>query len=181
MTRNKNISDPLIDELLEHALKLINMGFKIFSLHSITLDGHCTCNKGSECKDAGKHPISMGGFKNATDDVERVKKIWGRTKQRKNIGIATGHSSELLVIDVDPRHGGDSSITALESKFGVLAATMIVNTGGGGQHYYYQMPEDIDIPSTQNTLGAGIDIRANGGYVVAPGSLHVSGVRYEFR
>ncbi len=177
----KNISDPLIDELYEKALKLNRMGFKIFPLHSITPEGYCTCKAVPACKNAGKHPISIGGFKNATDDVERVKKIWGRTKQRKNIGIATGHSSKLLVIDVDPGHGGDNSITALENKVGVLAATMIVNTGGGGQHYYYQMPEDIDIPSTQNTLGAGIDIRANGGYVVAPGSLHVSGVRYEFR
>ena len=87
-----------------------------------------------------------------------------------NIGIATGDG--LVVLDVDPRHDGDTSLEKLEAEYGEIV-TRSVRTGGGGLHLYLHG----DLPSRGAFL-SGLDLKAAGGYVVAPPSLHVSGQRY---
>jgi putative DNA primase/helicase len=95
-----------------------------------------------------------------------------------NIGIATGKDSNLIVIDVDPRHGGWEGLQSLFERAGVtFPATIEAITGSDGRHFYFQMPE-ADIRNSQNKLAQGVDVRANGGYVVGAPSLHASGKRY---
>ena len=53
------------------------------------------------------------------------------------IGIVTGKGSGLAVLDVDPRHGGDDSLAALEREHGALPHTIEAITGGGGRHVYF--------------------------------------------
>lgn len=89
-----------------------------------------------------------------------------------NIGLATG---SLIVLDIDPRHGGDESLIALEHE--LLPTTWRVLTGGGGEHVYFAAP-DFEIRNSAGRLGPGLDIRGAGGYVVAPPSTHISGRPY---
>ena len=104
---------------------------------------------------------------------------WEFEHQVSNMGIRTGPESGLVVLDVDPRHGGDESLRQLEDQHGPLPETPTVRTGGGGQHFYFQHP-GFRVPSRSGVLGAGLDIRGDGGSVVAPPSLHVSGKPYQW-
>lgn len=93
-----------------------------------------------------------------------------------NIGIVTGEISNLVVLDIDPQHGGDASLECLERRYGSLPATIEVTTGGGGRHLYFAHPGGL----TRNRTGLaqGIDLRGDGGYIVAPPSVHPSGRPY---
>ena len=96
-----------------------------------------------------------------------------------NIGIVTGKVSGLVVLDVDARHGGFDSLAALERLHGPLPATVEAETGGGGRHLYFAAPPLV--PRNKAGLAAGIDLRGEGGMVVAPPSLHPSGMPYRWR
>lgn len=123
-----------------------------------------------------KRPINKNGCKGATSEVSVIGSWW-LLNPKANIGVATGGT--LFVLDVDAKSGGFESLQALEKKYGKLPPTFTVVTGGGGRHYYYKNPKEIDIRNSAGKLGAGLDIRGNGGYVVAPPSLHSSGNRYK--
>jgi hypothetical protein len=101
---------------------------------------------------------------------------WFRRWPDANVGIVTGRLSRLVVVDVDARHGGLESLAVLETEHGVLAGTVEAATGGGGRHVYFAHPGRL----TPNRVGVapGIDLRGDGGCVVAPPSIHPSGRRY---
>jgi hypothetical protein len=94
------------------------------------------------------------------------------------VGIVTGAVSGLAVIDVDVGHGGNETLAELERRNGSLPLTVEAVTGGGGRHIYFLHP-GIAMPSRVG-WAPGIDMRADGGLVVAPPSLHPSGRRYEW-
>jgi Bifunctional DNA primase/polymerase, N-terminal/Primase C terminal 1 (PriCT-1) len=106
------------------------------------------------------------------DDVE----AWFRRRPDANLGIVTGEISNLVVLDIDPKHGGDNSLERLEKRFSPLPATVEAMTGGGGRHLYFAHPGGL----VRNRAGLvqGIDLRGDGGYIVAPPSIHPSGRRY---
>lgn len=82
-------------------------------------------------------------------------------------------------MDIDPRHGGDDTLLQLEQDNGKLPDTVESLTGGGGRHIFLKHPGGrISNDQTGQTFGAGIDVRADGGYVVAPPSNHISGIEY---
>jgi hypothetical protein len=93
-----------------------------------------------------------------------------------NTGIVTGEISNLVVLDIDPQHGGDASLERLERRYGPLPVTIEATTGGGGRHLYFTHPGGL----THNRIGLarGIDLRGDGGYIVAPPSIHPSGRPY---
>jgi len=93
-----------------------------------------------------------------------------------NIGIVTGEISNLIVLDIDPKHGGDTSLDRLERQFGPLPATIEVKTGGDGRHFYFAHPGGL--LRSRTGLAQGIDLRGDGGYIVAPPSIHPSGRPY---
>lgn len=116
------------------------------------------------------------GVKDASIDPSEIR-AWADRLPEANIGIATGSASSLFVMDVDPRNGGCQTLTALEHEFGALPETATVSTGGpdGGQHFYFAYPGS----SVRNIdLAAGVQIKGDGGYVVAPCSVHPSGHAY---
>lgn len=123
----------------------------------------------------GKIPLTAHGCKDATRDRAQVESWWAQYPSA-NIGIATGEINGLLVIDVDVKHDqgkyGDESLKALESELGELPETWVAITGSGGLHYYFRYPEGHDIRNSASQLAQDIDIRAQGGYVVAPPSVH---------
>ena len=98
---------------------------------------------------------------------------WFRRWPDANVAIVTGAVSGLVVIDIDPKHGGEQSLTELEREHGPLPKTVEAITGGGGHHLYFAHPGG----EVRNKVGLapGIDLRGDGGYIVAPPSLHASG------
>lgn len=113
---------------------------------------------------------------NATASETRIKAWWRRWPEA-NIGLITGRPSCLVVLDVDPRHGGQVSLDELESAHGSLPVTPEAETGGGGRHLLFKHP-GFPIPNSAGSLGAGLDVRGDGGYIVAPPSIHASGRPY---
>jgi hypothetical protein len=95
-----------------------------------------------------------------------------------NIGVVTGIVSGLVVLDLDPRHGADESIARLERAHRPLDVTVEARTGGGGRHLYFAHRGEI----IRNRVGlaGGVDLRGDGGYVVAPPSIHASGQPYSW-
>ncbi|MBC8422882.1 bifunctional DNA primase/polymerase [bacterium] len=159
---------------LDFALLYAGLGWRVFPLHSMQ-DGACSCGNTS-CTSPGKHPRTKRGCKDATTDERRIRAWWKRWPDA-NVAIATGQGSGLVVIDVDPRHGGDDSWETLQHEL-ELPATWEVRTGGGGVHAYFSYPEGAAITIGASVLGPGVDHRGNGGYVVAPPSNHASGGTY---
>lgn len=101
---------------------------------------------------------------------------WFRDRPGANVGIVTGAVSGLVVLDVDERHGGEESLSGLERSHGLLPATVEAITGGGGRHLYFAHPAGV--VHNRVALVPGVDLRGDGGCVVAPPSLHPSGRRY---
>ena len=93
--------------------------------------------------------------------------------------MATGEINGIVVIDIDPRSGGCESLLKIEEQYGRPPETWEVITGGGGLHLYYRYPQGVKIHS-RNGWRPGIDIKAAGGYVLAPPSNHVSGEKYRW-
>jgi hypothetical protein len=150
----------------------------VLPLAGITEDDDCDCNKGPDCPRPGKHPLIKGGLYSATQDEATIK-AWVAIWPQANIGIRTGRESDLLVLDVDPRNGGNESLDRLKSNHASLPRTPLCLTGGGGWHYYFRHPGITPLRG-QVPGYAGLDIKGDGGYVVAPSSLHHSGHRYQW-
>ena len=127
------------------------------------------------CRPRDKQPLTPHGFKDATTDEEIIYRWWSQHPQA-NIGIPTGPNT-FVVLDVDTRNGGDETLRELERQHGELPQTVHVLTGGGGDHYWFRPPAT---PLRCCRLGDGLEIKAEGGYVVAPPSIHPSGRHYVF-
>lgn len=149
----------------------------VIPVHEPLEAGRCSCGN-TECRDIGKHPRVDGGFKAATTDPDLIRSWWAKWPNA-NVAIATGAVSGIVVVDVDPKRGGLDSLEALEKQVGPIPMGAAVYTGGDGAHSYLAHPGG-HVPNKQNLL-PGLDVRGDGGYVVAPPSLHESGQRYEWR
>jgi Bifunctional DNA primase/polymerase, N-terminal/Family of unknown function (DUF5906)/Primase C terminal 2 (PriCT-2) len=119
------------------------------------------------------------GFKDATTDYREAHEMF-EDHPTANIGVATGPASGVVVLDVDVKKGkpGDASLAKIEKRIGKLTNTTVVRTTTGGRHLWFEYPGK-DIGSDQGQLASGLDIRGDGGYVVAPHSI-IDGKKYEW-
>lgn len=143
------------------------------------------------CLPGSKRPATRDGVKAATTDVDRVTRWW-RANPRFNIGLATGDG--LVVVDCDagkpwphdtPQpagiHNGADTLVALAESYSAigdgswLCSTWSVRTPSGGMHYYYRLPDGVKVPNSAGRVGTWIDVRGDGGYVVAPWSTLPNG------
>lgn len=142
--------------MLERALAYTELGWAVFPLIPNS-----------------KRPLTQNGFKDASKDAEMVKRWWTQ-HPTANIGIATGEVSGLVIVDIDVKNGAKGK-ESLDSLSG-MTPTLTAQTPSGGWHFYYASPG----PTRCRTgLLPGIDIKADGGYVVAPGS-QIDGKPYEW-
>jgi hypothetical protein len=143
--------------------------WRVLPVHGIVA-GRCTCSRPG-CEHPGKHPRLASWPALATTDPQTIRRWW-TWWPGGNLGVATGKG--LLVLDVDPRHGGDDSLAALEQAHGAFDTPRAL-TGGGGTHHLFT----IDTPVKNATdIRPGLDVRGDGGFIVAPPSVHISGRRY---
>ena len=166
---------PSTESQRKKALRHAQRGWPVLPLHTAK-DGQCSCAAGQSCAHPGKHPRTRNGVKDATTDRTIIKAWWNRWPDA-NIGIATGRTSGIFVLDVDG-NAGKASLKELQAEHGRLKKTVTVQTGKG-RHLYFRCG-DAPVSNSAGRLGKGIDVRGNRGYVVAAGSVHVSGALYRF-
>jgi hypothetical protein len=149
-------------DLKSSALRLAEDGFPVFPV-----------------RPGDKRPLISGWKEAATMDPAIIAAWWSQWPDA-NIGIVTGERSGLVVLDVDVATGGLESFEELKSCISDWPDTLMVRTGSGGLHVYFRMWDGIRIGNSVSKLAPGLDIRGEGGFVVAPPSLHASGNRYEW-
>lgn len=180
---------PLVDlnsaSPYQAALAYAARGWPVFPVAGI-VGGHCGCRAGPMCDHPGKHPLNRHGLNAATTNPAEVARWWHHWPWA-GVAIRTGGPSGLVVVDIDPGHGGLRTLDDL-ARAGRLPTptldTLGVRTGGAGHHLYYQHPRTV-VANTSGqlpNLGAtpGIDLRGDGGYIIAPPSPHHSGQRYKW-
>lgn len=161
-----------MNAVLKAALDYAKLGLNVFPCHTYS-NGRCSCGD-AVCRAPGKHPKTIAGFREAccTDSIIRT---WF-SGASANLAIATGRGSQIVVIDIDADKGGNAAFDAFVNGRD-LPPTPTVRTGGGGRHIFFRYPECV-IPTGVNRAGIGVDVRSDGGYVVAPPSVHKSGESY---
>lgn len=149
----------------EYALYYSRLGLAVFPL-----------------KPGSKQPLTEHGLKDASKEPQQIESWWSKWPTA-NIGIATGTVSGGLVVidlDVDKDKGIDGRVMLREWEAEhekLPDNTWLAITGRGGYHYFYH-----DTSTVRNRTGIyeGIDIRGDGGYIVAPPSIHPNGNTYEW-
>jgi hypothetical protein len=121
----------------------------------------------------------------ATSDASLITTWFTGPYRGHGLGVATGRVTNevhLFVLDVDDHGNGASGFDSLEdlvARYGPLPDTVEVLTGSGGKHLYFWSPVEIRNDAGKK-LGPGLDIRGEGGQVVAPPTIHPNGRPYEW-
>lgn len=161
------------DPMLELALSYHAQGWPVFP-----------CRSKEEIDEWGevfnaKTPYTSNGLKGASLNGRIIREWWKRHPDAM-VGVPTGSKIDAFVLDVDNKPGGSNGfdwLDEMEAEHGPLPHTRRVKTPNGGLHVFFKY-----VPGTRNrgALGAGVDIRSEGGYVVAGGSQMADGRRYEW-
>lgn len=148
-------------------------GWHVVLLHGRREDGSCTCGVTREADPkhaVAKHPRLKGWQDGGAPDGDAVTRMLRQWPQ-SNIGLACGPKSGFFVLDVDPEKDGNAKLEALCAANSQLPKTYTVMTGSGGAHYYFLLPEGMSVSNSRGKLPGGLDIRGDGGQVVAPPSV----------
>lgn len=151
-------------------------GLHAIVLHGIEADGSCTCGR-NDCAAVGKHPVNPG-WQSAPFDFDALDSAL-RNRHRFNIGLRMGAQPGgfiLIAIDVD---GPMSLLEPIEQRHGTKFPVTLTAKTARGFHLLYKIPPDLSVRNKVK-LAPGVDLRASGGQIVAPPSVHVSGHRYEW-
>lgn len=132
-----------------------------------------------------KRPAMSAWQHAATSDTQTIINWFSGMYRDHGIGVATGpqpNGQNLIVVDVDMHdieRSGYDTLSELEKRYGALPTTVTVATGSGGRHIYLLAPPSVEIRNDAGKrLGAGIDIRGDGGQVLAPPTVHPNGTAY---
>lgn len=160
----------------ETALQYYDQGLSVVPIHTVR-DGKCSCGS-DRCQAPGKHPrIRWRATSDRRLTRAEIETLWNRFPD-SNVGIVTGKISDLVVIDID----GPEGLASLQAK-GItlenLPLTPIVHTGGGGWHVWCRFVDDPRLITRAGILTK-VDLRASGGIIVAPPSVHRSGTVYSW-
>lgn len=152
-----------MNNFIDYAIEYASRGWAVFPL-----------------REKDKKPIAGSkGFKDATTDINKIREWWSKNPNY-NIGIATGQVSKGLIVidlDVDDDKNGLESLNDWQIENGCFPQSWQTVTGRGGTHLLFT--SDKPVRSHVGCL-KGVDVRAEGGYIVAPPSIHPNGNRYEW-
>lgn len=161
-------------------------GIPIFPCHSIRADGRCSCGN-PRCTKPGKRPYYnredlRHGHESATSNLEQVRRWWRRWPDAQ-LAMPTGMRSGVVVVDTDKREAperkavdGYATLKRLQDQYGQLVVFTSVRTGSGdGEHGYFSCQG----PVRSCVLGDGLELKADGNYVILPPSTGAE-CPYEF-
>ena len=118
--------------------------------------------------------FSSGQRWGATNDAAQIKRDWTRWPDA-DIGIATGPESGFWVVEADTLEGhavdGIASLKQLEAEHGALPETLMAESPSGSQHWYFKWPAEVTIRNSTSKIAPGVDVRGDGGMVIAPPSV----------
>lgn len=154
------------------ALDYAALGWPVLPVFGVDAHGSCACGR-QECAVAGKHPRTTRGLNDATVDKDQIDRWWSLWPGA-NVGIQTGARAGLVVLDIDQPEIPSELADLIGKGVGGIPT---VRTGGGGLHLYFRHPGG-EVPNRVRVLGLPVDVRADGGYVIAPPSRHTSGNEY---
>lgn len=174
--------------LVEQAALYATRGFRVVINHGLDPNGNCTCgNYTGKCpspsgkSSAGKHPRHSIWLENAITTEAGARAEW---LQRPNSNIGLVPPDGVIVLDIDPRNGGDTTWDSLVEECGPLDGPTAL-TGGGGLHVWIRKPEGLlateavrRIKDALRRRGPGIDLRDASAQVIVSPSKHASGRRY---
>jgi Bifunctional DNA primase/polymerase, N-terminal len=124
----------------------------------------CRCDGGPRLR---KTPLTRNGFKDASCDPTMIREWWTRWPHAL-IGMPTGEITGLVVLDVDVKRPDANGFDSLEDLGrSIPIETPMAHTESGGLHIYFRCPQQ-DVRNSAGRIGAGLDVRANGGYVILP-------------
>jgi len=188
MTAPAAPSAPLLSPLDAALYYATVLGWSVFPLH-VARGGVCSCPDpqhggkpgGARCESKGKHPRISRGLKGASKDPAQIRAWWRRWPDAP-VGVVTGEASGFVVLDIDVSRGkqGRESLARLEAENGALPPTSVSITGSGGSHLLFALPGS-PLANSGSKVGQGLDVRATGGYIVAPPSSHESGGVYQWQ
>jgi putative DNA primase/helicase len=169
--------------ILRAAMDYAARGWKVIPVHWVDDDGACSCRDGAACKNAGKHPVYVNWPKVATSDKNVILEWWAPKRQlpaenwypAANVGIVTGAMSQIFALDNDEYAGGGLTLAKYARRHGEMPVTRVHQTGSGGQHLIFTHPGFPIRNSARKRLGAGLDIRGEHGFIVAPPSVSAKG------
>lgn len=157
--------------LVDYATYAMSEGWDPIPVWGVNAEGVCACKNGQQCKSPGKHPVELKWSENERMTKRGAYEWFAAPGHPTNVGLRTGKPSSFWALDIDPKSGGDESLLSLESQYGSLPETRVHRTGSGGKHYLFRLPADFEITNSRGRLPRGIDVRGNGGFIVAPGSV----------
>jgi hypothetical protein len=166
---------PVKPLLLRMALQYAALGLPVIPLHEVLPTGQCSCGRQS-CTSKGKHPRTPHGCKDGSTDADTIAGWWERWPTA-NVGICTGRQAGIFVVGPDGQAGIDA-LAELERQHGSLPRTPLARTGSGGCHLVFRFPAEL-IGNARNHRDLPIDIRGEGGYIVAAPSRNANGL-YEW-
>lgn len=178
---------PTTETALDWALFYYDLGLMPVPVHRVIAirEGRpvCSCANRERCPSPGKHPtLQWSQYQSRRPSRDEVAGWWSGDNANRGVGILTGAvSGNIFVLDVDigPGKDGDDSLRALQLQHDDLPETAEVRTGSGGRHLYFRAPPGVAVVrNSAGKLGPGLDIRGEGGFVVAPPSVHASGQPY---
>ena len=143
--------------LLHTALTLASRGLHVFP-----------------CKPRDKRPATINGLKDATTELDTIRHWW-RQEPQLNVAIATGRSSKIFVVDIDGPDA-EGELCKLEAQHGEIWPT-VESITARGRHLFFRWPDRM-VRNSAGRIAPGIDVRGEGGYVLAPPSIHPSGRAY---
>jgi hypothetical protein len=164
---------PSPEDRIRAALWFAEQGFGVFTVWSTTAEGVCRCPLGKPCDNAGKHPITINGFKDATQDPQRIRTLLSAGSE-PNYGLVPPDG--VFALDVDGT--GIERLAELQAKHGPLPDTLLTKTANG-EHIFLRWPAELPRPIGQlwgfvTRWGSG----KGAGYVIGPRSVHASGAVY---
>lgn len=171
MNCNRRISPRKVEAAMQYA----NAGYPVLRVFGVRNDGTCRCHNAWDCSTPGKHPVGADWPEKATRE-ETIIRGWFGERPDYNLGVLTGERAGIIVLDVDPRNGGDESLRELldmlrDDAAARLQRTPLQITGGGGQHMVFRHPGRL-VKTRANAM-PGIDIRGDkNGMIVAEPSYH---------
>lgn len=166
------------DVFLAAARAYIARDWAVMPLHTPDPEEEGFCSCGKKCASPAKHPTCPHGIYDASKKTSYIES-WAAAKPHANIGIRTGAISNLVVLDLDAKHGGMDTIKDLEATHGPLPVTLTALTPSGGKHLAFQHPGFV-VGNNAGIIGPGVDIRGDNGYIAAAPSMGVSGKQYRW-